>query len=511
MASVVRPVEPLSLGLGDFGGEISVARRRQSPAIRTDHVTRSSASSDEQLSFDVLQALPLQTRGRWATRGRGASLPSTGRTEQFEVDVARATIVRRVKRSSGELVRTRVASVGGLGLIGPAGAGDEELRALADAFFLRSRPSEEITARHGAGSNEAPEEVRIVDLFGGCGGMTLGVVEACRALGLRGRPVAAFEIDDLALSIYCRNFGGPEPKRDVGDLLAKRLSAPWNKRELALKQELGRVDFVIAGPPCQGHSNLNNLTRRNDPKNELYFRMARFVRLMRPKWVLIENVPAVQHDHGNVVARTRRALAKLGYTVDDAVVHLADLGVAQTRRRHVLVAVRTKGRGKVRKTLPKVAEIVERFRVPVRPLLWAIGDLAGTPANGTFNSSARPSPETHRRIEWLFEHGAYELDDSQRPDCHRTKKHRYTAVYGRMRPDEPGPTITGGYDTMGRGRFVHPTERRTITPHEAARIQFFPDWFDFTSGETCRSGLAQVIGNAVPPKLTYVLALEMMR
>jgi DNA (cytosine-5)-methyltransferase 1 len=81
-----------------------------------------------------------------------------------------------------------------------------------------------------------------------------------------------------------------------------------------------------------------------------------------------------------------------------------------------------------------------------------------------------------------------------------------------MRWDEPAQTITSGYGSPGQGRYVHPRRRRTLTPHEAARIQFFPDSFNFGE-EKClpgRTQLAVMIGNAVPPKLSYAMALGAM-
>lgn len=80
-------------------------------------------------------------------------------------------------------------------------------------------------------------------------------------------------------------------------------------------------------------------------------------------------------------------------------------------------------------------------------------------------------------------------------------------MYGRLRYDAPAQTITGGFVSPGQGRFVHPSQERTLTPHEAARLQFFPDFFDFSAAQT-RTGLAQMIGNAVPMTLAYVFCLE---
>jgi DNA (cytosine-5)-methyltransferase 1 len=82
-------------------------------------------------------------------------------------------------------------------------------------------------------------------------------------------------------------------------------------------------------------------------------------------------------------------------------------------------------------------------------------------------------------------------------------------MYGRMRYDEPSQTITSGFSSPGQGRYIHPVRPRTLTPHEAARLQFFPDFFDFSMVKY-RSSLATMIGNAVPMKLSYAVGLELL-
>lgn len=126
-----------------------------------------------------------------------------------------------------------------------------------------------------------------------------------------------------------------------------------------------------------------------------------------------------------------------------------------------------------------------------------------------FNTASEHSLENKRRIEYLFENNLFELPNSERPDCHRLKPHSYKSVYGRMYWDRPAPTITRGFGSTGQGRFVHSLLKRTITPHEAARIQFFPDFFNF--GDLRRRQYQDVIGNAVPSKLSYLLALHQLR
>ena len=108
--------------------------------------------------------------------------------------------------------------------------------------------------------------------------------------------------------------------------------------ERALLKGLGPVHLLLAGPPCQGHSDLNNHTRRSDKRNKLYDRVARFVQIAGPDYILIENVPTIVHGRGKVVEKTVTQLHRLGYNVNTGVVDLAELGVPQRRKRHVLVA-----------------------------------------------------------------------------------------------------------------------------------------------------------------------------
>src|SRR4029453_9475753 len=102
----------------------------------------------------------------------------------------------------------------------------------------------------------------------------------------------------------------------------------------------GDVDILLGGPPCQGHSDLNNHTRRRDPKNALYSRMARAAEVLHPKAVIIENVTPVRWDQGGVVEQASQSLTSAGYKVGGRVLDLRRLGVPQRRKRFVLVAVR---------------------------------------------------------------------------------------------------------------------------------------------------------------------------
>lgn len=375
-----------------------------------------------------------------------------------------------------------------------------DLNALADLTFLqkKNRPQYE----------SGPSPVRVVDLFSGCGGMALGVAEACRALGRGIDIVAAYDNDSRARAVYKANFPQANCQDgDLGEILEADINAPLTLVEQQMADLADHVDVLVAGPPCQGHSNLNNHTRRSDPKNALYFTVARAAKVFSPKWIMVENVIAVTKDKTNVVGRTRAALEKLGYHTDESLVDLVTLGVPQTRRRHILVATNLPLADTQELKLPL---LIEPFRTRTRSVRWAIEDLLDVYSGAFIDRQKTPDAITQSRIDYLFDHDMYDLPDSKRPDCHRHGDHSYQSVYGRMRWEEPAPTITRGFETMGQGRFVHPRRRRTVTPHEAARLQFFPDFFDFSAVNGSRKALVDMIGNAVPPKLSYAVTVALM-
>lgn len=344
--------------------------------------------------------------------------------------------------------------------------------------------------------------MRGVDLFCGCGGLSIGVREACCDLGLRFDPVWAADVDPRALTVYRDNFSPAHHSIEpIETLLPGELGEPPVTIEKKLKLRLGKLDLALAGPPCQGHSGLNNRTRHADERNRLYVKVGRFAEIVGPSHILIENVPSVVSDRDRSIHRTVEHLEKLGYRVDSQIIDLSRIGVPQRRKRHIVVASKI--------LEPDIASWVEGYEVDPRPVWWAIGDLEKTAENGMLNTPAILSRENIRRINHLFDQGRFNLKNELRPDCHRDGDHTYVSMYGRLKEDEPAQTITTGFMSPGQGRFIHPTRRRTLTPREAARLQFIPDSFTFSSVKY-RSALARLIGNAVPPKLSWILFRELL-
>ena len=348
--------------------------------------------------------------------------------------------------------------------------------------------------------------LRVVDLFSGCGGLSIGLAEAARALNRSCEPVLAVDLDAVATQTYAANFPTAAVlSQDVTEVLPGRVGSRLTPAERLLSKHHGDVDVLVGGPPCQGHSDFNNRTRHSDDKNELYGTMVRAAEVLHPQHILIENVPGALNDKRAVVQRTAEALGALGYRVSIGVVDLSEIGVPQRRRRLVMMASLTHS------TTP--AEVVARHRRESRDVAWAFQDLVSLPESrraDLVDAVARSAPATRHRIDYLFENGEFDLPDSQRPACHAGGGHSYKAIYGRLAWDRPSQTITTGFYSMCMGRYVHPSERRTISAHEAARLQYIPDWFSF-DGVRHRTAFARMIGNAVPSRLSYAVGLEWLR
>lgn len=393
-------------------------------------------------------------------------------------------IHRHVKRRGGGLSTSSVAR-------GPA-SGD--LAADFDLSWMLSATAPTFRAGNTT--------IRVADLFAGCGGMSLGMSEATRALGMECRFSLASEMDPVKARVYSTNLAPEELHVGlVENLLDGMVGAPATQSERALLRRLEPVDVLLGGPPCQGHSDLNNHTRRDDERNGLIGRMVRFAELVEPSTIVVENVQGARHDRQRSASRAADQLRAMGYQVAELLVACIRVGVPQSRRRYVLVATK-------RDAAEAIAEF-EATNLGERSVGWAIDDLLDVDRDTTFDKAAVHSDENTRRIRFLFEHGLHDLPDAERPDCHRLKQHSYKGVYGRMAWDEPGPTITTGFGSTGQGRFVHPRRPRTLTPHEAARLQTYPDFFDF--GVPGRTQLQKMIGNSVPPLAMAVLGMALLR
>ncbi len=342
--------------------------------------------------------------------------------------------------------------------------------------------------------------LNIVDLFCGCGGFTLGAVEAACANGVIPNIALAIDIDRDAINVYKHNFENAKAITcDICSMFPGKLRESFSNSENQLRDETGKIELLLAGPPCQGHSNLNNKTRRNDPRNLLYLKAIRAIEVLQPEVAIIENVTAVKHDRQKVLNKSLDFLKKLGYLIETKELDAINFNVAQRRKRHFLIAYKSLMPYSFKQFLSEL----NRSKMVLKDV---IKDLSDESKNRTeiFYTPSLSSPDNQNRIKYLFENGLYDLPNEQRPGCHRNKSHSYISMYGRLNWDVPAQTITSGFGSMGQGRYVHPSRQRVITPHEAVRIQGFPDYFDFGS-IIYRGSLQKMIANAVPPPISATI------
>lgn len=408
--------------------------------------------------------------------------------EIYKYSRSKKSVLRTVSSKNGMKHSTRI-------FLKNVDVQDLDAQSAYDLFFLRKRSRPRL--------RKYWDVVRCVDLYSGCGGLSFGAMEACRAIGKKFVSVAAVDNDTSALKIYKKNIRCVNAfANNINELLDGNLGSDLTENEKQFLEKILPVKILLAGPPCQGYSDLNNHTRRDDPRNALYQRVIRFVEIAKPEHVLVENVPTVVHGKDGEIDEAIKVMKNLDYNVSDDVVDLAEIGVPQKRNRHVLIGSTSKDFS--------IKNVIGKYRVEQeRTVTWAISDLEEVIPKDIFDTPSRHSEDNMKRITFLHENDLYNLPDHYRPSCHQDGNHSYKSMYGRMRPNEPSQTITSGFGSPGQGRYIHPTKLRTITPHEAARLQFFPDFYKYSSVQK-RTKLAEMIGNAVPMKLSYIFCLEFL-
>ena len=326
-----------------------------------------------------------------------------------------------------------------------------------------------------------------IDLFSGCGGMTEGLKQA----GFK--VIGAVEIDPLAV----RTFRANHRRVTVWNCDIRKVTASSVKETLGLRR--GDLDLLAGCPPCQGFSALRTLNGSrlvDDPRNDLVGEFVRFVREILPKTILMENVPALEGD-----ARFEdllRDLDNLGYSHEHRILDAADYGVPQRRQRLLLLA------GHMMSI--KFAKPAKRRRL----VRHAIGRL---PVSGNSGDPLHDLPERRsERIKGLISMIPHDggsrrdLGEDHQLPCHQ-RCDGFRDIYGRMSWSDVAPTLTTGCFNPSKGRFLHPEYDRAITMREAALLQTFPRRYRFAT-EHGKTKIAEMIGNALPPKFLKVHASE---
>lgn len=334
-----------------------------------------------------------------------------------------------------------------------------------------------------------PTKMRTIDCFCGAGGLSIGFEQVGFDV------VYAFDIDKAAIETYKHNPKYHHGKAFVRDIY--KVSKASIEKDLGAP--LGKIDIMIGGPPCQGFS-VQRRGEDNDPRNKLILEYCRLINEIQPRFFVLENVGGLMSKRGKPYIKTLiDTLSAAGYKIQTKKLLASDYGVPQDRRRVIVVGEMSPD-GKEHFKYP------EPFETPKKTVRDAITDLMNKNENDVPNHKADKLSDINlKRIRSIREgQGQDSLPDELQLECHKKNNgHRHLDTYGRMAWDKPAPTITARFDSFSRGRFGHPVLDRTITLREGARLQTFPDDFEFLGTKV---EVAKQIGNAVPPALAREIA-----
>lgn len=315
------------------------------------------------------------------------------------------------------------------------------------------------------------KKILFIDLFAGCGGFAKGFCNADFEC------VAANEFDENAAITYRANFNHPLVEDDITD--------PEVKQQIYELADGKEIDVVVGGFPCQGFS-MSGKRILDDPRNKLFREFVEVVKRVRPKVVVCENVMGIlSSGKGEVMRQIIEAFAELGYKMDYKVLNAADYGVPQLRKRVIFIGNRIG----VDNIFPKPVLTPDEY-ITVKD---AIGDLVGHGHDVALSHLITKSEETTiKRME--------ELEEGESLYSGKNGKKKYKETARKLFWNRPSHTVKRNNGNWA----VHPIENRYLTPREMARLQTFPDEFDFSYvGKTYQY---RQIGNAVPPLMAKYIA-----
>lgn len=382
-------------------------------------------------------------------------------------------------------------------------------RSELDAWIKNGDASQRETGNNV--SNTGP--YRFADLFCGCGGMSIGLINA----GFT--DVIAADFWDVAK----KNYLSYHLLKNT-DFHQTNMFVPEERNELKAAIAKSNIDILVGGPPCQGFSTLGKREEK-DARNalvEAYLQMAIDI---KPKMIIMENVPAIQsmkHSSGKKYPEyAKDLLIDNGYYAETVFVEGCQVGLAQTRKRLFLIAINKRHVKSIPDFSAELYDVMENLRPAVgcKSLRSVIGDLPSLQSgDGTdefdvngktiYNHSVFAYEDnTLNRIKAVPANGGLQdiPDDLLSDHLKKMKSGGYGSggfvknLYGRLNWDEPSGTIVAGIRKITCGRFFHPTDDRLLTVREAARLQSFPDDYKFLGSYTEQY---TVVGNAVPPKFS---------
>lgn len=340
-------------------------------------------------------------------------------------------------------------------------------------------------------SQDKRATLKFADLFCGAGGFTQGMEDA----GLK--CVLGVDFEKNCTDAYRLNH--PDHA-----CLRMDLSTAENQETVGRRLKRGNVDLIVGGPPCQGFSifgkrrfvNTKSHDVSKDKRNNLVFAFANIVRIALPRWFIMENVPGILSARGGEYIKEIKAyFSSLGYRMDSRVINAADYGAPQLRHRFLLIG--TKSDLMFPWPKPKYYAHPESWQQPYRTVGEALMDISDEGAYARFKNHTPPhhSAIVSSRMSYIPEGGKMDVDKLP-PELSlgvktKSRVSNYSKVFYRLDRTLPAPTVVPGHNAFP----VHPTLNRTLTVREAARLQTFPDSYEFV-GPIINQALQ--VGNAFP-------------
>ena len=334
-------------------------------------------------------------------------------------------------------------------------------------------------------------ELRVIDLFCGAGGMSLGFEDSRFCGGFK--TVFALDNDAAALATHKANFAAEAVCANIEDWLQEN--------------DVPQADVVIGGPPCQGFSLLNK-KREGDSRRALWEPFIEIAHLSGSRIFVMENVAELYSSPE--LADIQSKAAEYGFSSQACIVNAADYGAPQKRKRTIVLGHRNAVSDFVFPPPPTHADPDSSLQLPrwktVRDVISDLPPPKLTEIQGSapldLHIRRNPTAKSIKRYKAVPPGGnRFDLQSNApeiTPQCWIRKKSGGTDLFGRLWWDRPSVTIRTEFYKPEKGRYLHPDQHRPITHREAARIMGFPDDFVFVGKKT---EIARQIGNAVPPAL----------
>jgi DNA (cytosine-5)-methyltransferase 1 len=342
-------------------------------------------------------------------------------------------------------------------------------------------------------------KISAVDLFCGIGGLSYGLQNA----GIKVK--VGIDLDKTCKYTYEANCNAKFIPANIKDIKSSDVNIYFDDND---------VKLLVGCAPCQPFSTYTyKKDKQKDERWQLLYEFSRLITEVKPDIVSMENVPSLLNfKKAPVFYEFVDSLKKNGYNVFYKIVYAPDYGIPQKRKRLVLLASRL---GDI--SLISPTHSVENYKT----VKDAIGHLeiiksGETSKTDIAHKASLLSEMNIKRIRQSKPGGSWKKDWDKDLilDCHKEKSGKsYGSIYGRMRWDEPAPTMTTFCTGIGNGRFGHPEQDRAISLREAAILQSFPETYKFAESPELLSltKASKHVGNAVPPRLGEVIGISIIK